>query len=169
MTTIPSRFVLTALLALAAVLPAGAADVVNPNALAKARAVLLASAPPEQRTKMLSGLAMQFSRYVGSVNPGRESEVDDLVQTYFVPVINARYSEITDIGAREYAKDFTLPELNQLLAFYQSPLGRKLVDVQGKLDPIVKQQGPVVTRSIVSEAMQKMAPEMKKRGLVMPQ
>ncbi len=169
MTAIPSRLALSLLLILASIVPAHAADVVNPNALAKARAVLSAATPPEQRVKWLSGLTTQFSRYIASANPGRESEVDELVQTYFVPVINARYGEITDVGAREYAKNFTLAELNQLLAFYQSPLGHKLVDAQAKLGPIVMQQGPIVTQSIVNEATQKMAPEMKKRGLAMPQ
>ena len=145
------------------------ADTIDPAVLAKARAVALAATPADQRVKMLSALTMQFSRYLGSANPGRELEVDDLVQAYFVPLINARFGEFADVGAREYAKDFTPAELDQLLAFYQSALGKKLVVAQGKLDPIISQQGPVIVQSIASEAIQKMAPEMKKRGLVLPQ
>jgi hypothetical protein len=135
------RFALGFLLLLGAGLLSGAhaADAIDPAVLAKARAVALASAPAEQRVKMLSQLTMQFSRYLGSANPGRELEVDDLVQAYFVPLINARYGEIIDVGAREYAKDFTPAELDQLLAFYQSPLGKKLVASQGKLDPVLPQ------------------------------
>ena len=163
------RLVLVLLLLLGIPSAANAADTVDPAVLAKARALALASTPAEQRVKMLSQLTMQFSRYLGSANPGRELEVDDLVQAYFVPLINARYGEIVDVGAREYAKDFTPAELDQLLAFYQSPLGKKLVASQGKLDPVISKQGPVIAQSIVNEAMQKMAPEMKKRGLVLPQ
>ncbi len=148
---------------------AQAADTIDPAVLAKARAVGLAATPAEQRVKMLSQVTMVFSRYLGSANPGRELEVDDLVQAYFVPLINARFGEFADVGAREYAKDFTPAELDQLLAFYQSPLGKKLVASQGKLDPIIMQQGPAITQSIINEAIQKMAPEMKKRGLVLPQ
>ena len=66
-------------------------------------------------------------------------------------------------------KDFTSAELDHLLAFYQSPLGKKLIASQGKLEPIISKQGPVIAQSIVNEAIQKMAPEMKKRGLVLPQ
>jgi uncharacterized protein len=169
MTAMRSRLALALLLLLGLLSGAQAADSVDPAVLAKARAVALASAPAEQRVKMLSALTMQFSRYLGSANPGRELEVDDLVQAYFVPLINARYGEIIDVGAREYAKDFTAAELGQLLAFYQSPLGKKLVASQGKLDPIISKQGPVIAQSIANEAIQKMAPEMKKRGLVLPQ
>ncbi|HEY2891362.1 MAG TPA: DUF2059 domain-containing protein [Dongiaceae bacterium] len=174
MTAMRSRLALALLLlgllfSFALVSGAQAADAVDPAMLAKARAVALASAPAEQRVKMLSALTMQFSRYLGSANPGRELEVDDLVQAYFVPLINARYGEIIDVGAREYAKDFTPAELDRLLAFYQSSLGKKLVASQGKLDPIISKQGPVIAQSIANEAIQKMAPEMKKRGLVLPQ
>jgi hypothetical protein len=169
MAAISARLALALLLLLGFLSSTQAADTIDPAVLAKARAVALASAPAEQRVKMLSALTMQFSRYLGSANPGRELEVDDLVQAYFVPLINARYGEIIDVGAREYAKDFTTAELDQLLAFYQSPLGKKLIASQGKLEPIISRQGPVIAQSIVNEAIQKMAPEMKKRGLVLPQ
>jgi len=169
MTAMTPRLALALLLLLGLLSGAGAADTIDPAVLAKARAVALAATPADQRVKMLSALTMQFSRYLGSANPWRELEVDDLVQAYFVPLVNARFGEFADVGAREYAKDFTPAELDQLLAFYQSPLGKKLVAAQGKLDPVISKQGPVIAQSIVNEAIQKMAPEMKKRGLVLPQ
>ena len=142
MTAMTARLALALLLLLALLSGASAADTIDPAVLAKARAVALAATAADQRAKMLSALTMQFSRYLGSANPGRELEVDDLVQAYFVPLVNARFGEFADVGAREYAKDFTPAELDQLLAFYQSPLGNKLVAAQGKLDPVDLEAGP---------------------------
>jgi hypothetical protein len=99
---------------------------------------------------------------------GREADVDQLVQVYFIPVLREHMGELSDIGAKRFARGFTLNELDQLLAFYRSDLGRKLVEVQGKLDPDMMTQGPVITQRIFTEALQKMAPEMQKQGLVAP-
>ena len=161
--------VVTLLAVLSALPPrARAEDQVDPKALAKARDVVAASVPPEQQTKMMGAITEKFSLYVASANPGREVDVDQLVQTYFVPVLQAHFGELADISAKEFARDFSLAELDRLLAFYRSDLGRKLVDVQGKLDPQIMEQGPAITQRIVAEALQKMAPDMQKKGLVAP-
>jgi hypothetical protein len=83
-------------------------------------------------------------------------------------VLQAHFGEFADISAKEFAKDFSLAELDRLLAFYRSDLGRKLLDVQGKLDPQIRAQGPAITQRIVAEALQKMAPDMQKKGLAAP-
>jgi hypothetical protein len=159
-----------ALTAIGVALPlyARADDAIDPRVLAKAREVLAAELPADQKEKMLGMVTGAFSRYVAAANPGREADVDQLVQVYFIPVLREHMGELSDIGARRFARGFTLNELDQLLAFYRSDLGRKLVEVQGKLDPDMMTQGPVITQRIFTEALQKMAPEMQKQGLVAP-
>jgi len=113
---------------------------------------------------MLSALTMQFSRPISAAPiRGGELEVDDLVQAYFVRLINARYGEIIDVGAREYAKDFTLrPSFDHLLAFYLiAALGKKLVASQGSSTPSSRSRARSSRKVSPYEAIQKMAPEMK--------
>lgn len=75
-----------------------------------------------------------------------------------------RESELVDESARIYASHFTEPELKQILAFYQSPLGRKMVAEEPKaLDESVANAGDWGDK-LSEEIIDRMRAEMKKRG-----
>ena len=67
----------------------------------------------------------------------------------------ARYPELRAVTAREYAAVFTADELDQLAAFYASPVGQKslaaMPALQGKLMPI----GMAAGRQVGAAAMQR--------------
>jgi uncharacterized protein len=75
-----------------------------------------------------------------------------------------RESELVDESARIYASHFTEDELRQILTFYQSPLGRKMVIEEPKaLDESMANAGDFGDK--LSEAIiDRMRAEMKKRG-----
>ena len=75
-----------------------------------------------------------------------------------------RGDEIVDATARYYASHFTEAELKQILAFYQSPVGKKmLVEEPKALDESMAYAGSWGA-SLSIEVMSKLRAEMKKRG-----
>jgi len=84
---------------------------------------------------------------------------DDLIKQY-----SARTSELLNDAARIYASHFTEPELKELLAFYQSPLGQKVIMEEPKAaDESMAMAGSWADK-LSEEIIDKMRAEMKKRG-----
>ena len=75
-----------------------------------------------------------------------------------------RVNELVDATARIYASHFTEQELKDLLAFYQSPVGRKAVTEEPKaLDQSMVNAGKWAD-DFSQEVIASMRAEMKKRG-----
>ena len=75
-----------------------------------------------------------------------------------------RVNELIDASARIYATHFTEQELKDLLAFYQSPLGQKVLAEEPKvLDESMIYAGNWADNLSV-DVMAKMRADMKKRG-----
>jgi uncharacterized protein len=75
-----------------------------------------------------------------------------------------RVDELIDMSARIYASHFTEPELRQLLAFYQSPVGRKAIVEEPKALDESMASGGQWGENLSDEVLVKMRDEMKKRG-----
>ncbi|MGA7788398.1 MAG: DUF2059 domain-containing protein [Xanthobacteraceae bacterium] len=88
------------------------------------------------------------------------NEVAAIEEKQYAP----RVSELVDATARIYATHFSEQELKQLLAFYQSPLGRKaLVEEPKALDESMSYAG-TWGDNLSQEVINSMRQEMKKRG-----
>jgi len=88
------------------------------------------------------------------------NEVADKLTKEYEP----RTSELVDESARIYASYFTEAELRQILAFYQTPVGRKVIADEPKaLDQSVANAG-VFGDKLSEEIINKFRDEMKKRG-----
>ena len=75
-----------------------------------------------------------------------------------------RANELVDATARTYAERFTEAELKEMLVFYQSPVGRKMVAQEPKiLDDSMNYAGQWGD-TLSEEVIVKMRAEMKKRG-----
>lgn len=75
-----------------------------------------------------------------------------------------RANELVDASARIYASHFTEAELRQILAFYQTPLGRKVITEEPKaLDESMANAGNW-GNNLSQEVADRMRAEMKKRG-----
>jgi hypothetical protein len=77
---------------------------------------------------------------------------------------DSRSAELVDQTARLYASHFTEAELKELLKFYQSPLGRKMIEQEPKA---VEQSMNFAARwadNLSADVIARMRAEMKKRG-----
>jgi hypothetical protein len=75
-----------------------------------------------------------------------------------------RVDELVDMAARIYASHFTEAELKQLLAFYQSPVGRKAIIEEPKALDESMASGGNWGDALADEVVVKIRDEMKKRG-----
>jgi hypothetical protein len=80
----------------------------------------------ERYSKIIPVLKRAMRDAMVSKNPEFEKDVNDVVDIYFKDMA-ARLNELKHINAEIYASHFTSEELEQLVAFYKSPVGVKLV------------------------------------------
>ena len=88
------------------------------------------------------------------------NEVAAIEEKKFAPRVN----ELVDATARIYASHFTEQELKELLAFYQSPLGRKALVEEPKVIQESMASAGTWGDSLSEEVIGDMRDEMKKRG-----
>jgi uncharacterized protein len=77
---------------------------------------------------------------------------------------DSRSGELVDTAARAYATHFTEPELKQILAFYQSPVGQKMIVEEPKAIEESMRDTSVWADDLSVDVMNRMRAEMKKRG-----
>lgn len=75
-----------------------------------------------------------------------------------------RANELVDATARIYAQHFTEAELKDMLAFYQSPLGRKMVTEEPKVVDESMSHAGEWGDTLAGDVIARMRAEMKKRG-----
>jgi uncharacterized protein len=165
----PLRHLLAALVALALIGAAKPALAQAPAPQPSPAAILLAKQIIE-----LKGVNKLFDPLVRGVI---EKVKDQFMQTNFMWAKDLnevaaqlekeyapRESELVDASARIYASHFTEAELKQILAFYQSPLGKKMVVEEPKtLDESMAYAGNW-GNNLSEEIINRMRAEMKKRG-----
>jgi hypothetical protein len=101
-------------------------------------------------------------------NPGHEKEVRDFMMKYYLPEVRKRLPELGDLMAEEYARYFTAEELGQIVAFYKSDIGQKLIALQPKMMQDAVQLGRDWGGKVAIEVLRKVEPELEKQGLKSP-
>jgi hypothetical protein len=151
-------------IAMAALLtmPARAAD---PEAMQLAHQILdltHASAMAEQMlSQMMQGLGNELNR----ANPGRQAEVRAVLNQVVAPEFRQAQPGLMDQNAKAYADTFSVDELKQIVAFYQTDFGRKMADkqpalsrAQGEIDDRFGQQffqrvGPKLDQALAAHRL----------------
>jgi hypothetical protein len=149
---IRSLVTLTALVVAALSSTVARADSIDPAALAVARQLLDVMHASSLGDQMVQQMMASMGAGLEAANPGKNAEVEKLLSEVVVPEINQVKPDILDATANIYAANFTAGELKQMLAYYQSDIGRKMIE---RMPTLLKEQGEV-SRAIVG----KMVPDM---------
>ncbi len=108
---------------------------------------------------IVDGAALGFLQ----TNPDLAPKLRDTAKA-LRPEFEKRKGELMDILAASYAQRFTEQELKDALAFYQTPVGKKLVSDRAQ----IVQQAVIAIQAwgakLNSEAMNRIREEMKKQG-----
>jgi hypothetical protein len=151
--------------ALAAASPAAQAQGQQPSAaaLATAKEIVAVTGATSLFTPLIAGVVEQAKLLLLQQNPNLSRELTDIGDKLRVELA-PRFDEMGNEMGRLYATRFSEQELKDLLAFYKSPLGRKVIVEQ----PVIVDSGlkfaQTWANNLSDEVIAKMRAELKKRG-----
>ncbi len=161
------RHMLAALLALAMM---GAARPVlaqtatpSPNAILIAKQIIEIKGVKNLLDPLVRGVVEKVKNQFMQTNFMYAKDLNEIA-AQLMKQYEPRTSELVDQSARIYATHFTEAELKQILAFYQTPVGRKMIVEEPRaLDQTMANAG-VFGDKLADEIIAKFRDEMKKRG-----
>lgn len=159
------RSLAAAIFVVAFVMPARPAGSQQPSAaaIATAKELITVKGAAAVFEPIVPGVIEQARAILLRTNPmlGKDlGEVAAQLRTEYGP----RSSELLEEAAKLYATRFTVEELKDALAFYKSPLGRKIVDQEAIVVDETMRNAQVWANRLSEEVLGKFRVEMKKRG-----
>ena len=89
-----------------------------------------------------------------------DTAIGEVIKEY-----NGRKGELLDQFARVYAIYFTLEELTEIVAFYESPTGQKLAQANSELNGDIRRVLQVYTNNLRTEFFAKVRAELREQGI----
>ncbi len=162
---VPARAARAALVALAAVLlvaPARAQQP-TPGALAAARELMEIKGAKNMLEPVVLGIVEQARVVILQTNPSLAKDLDEVsaqLRTEYAPRTSEQLDEMTKL----YAQRFTEQELKEAVAFYKTPLGKKIIVEEPKVLDQSFARIREWANKLEDEVRGRMRVEMKKRG-----
>lgn len=103
-----------------------------------------------------------YNQYV-SQNPDLDKDIGATLRA-LLPEFDKRKEEITAILARIYADKFTEAELKDILAFYESPTGKKFIAATADVGKETMGKLQEWSGKVNKDAVDRLKTEMKKKG-----
>lgn len=130
-------------------------------AVAKELTLLIGAA--DLSKPLIAGVVEQAKVVFLQQNPALSKDLNEVAETVRTE-LEARISEFTDEVARLYALHFTEEELKEILAFYKSPVGKKM---QAQQPLIVNASGQFAQEwasDLSDVALNRIRDELRKKG-----
>ena len=131
--------------------------------MAVAKQLIAATGATTVFNPLIAGVVEQAKILYLQQNPALANDLNEIaakIRTDLQP----RFSEITDEVAKIYATNFTEQELKDILAFYQTPAGKKLLVEQAKVIETSMSFAQNWANKLSDEVTSKMRDELKKKG-----
>jgi hypothetical protein len=135
--------------------PPARAEGIDPAALQLARQLMEAMHVSSTTDQMVRQMMQAMGTGLNAANPGKGKEVQELLSQILLPEMTKIKPELIDAAANIYAANFSTDELKQILAYYQSDIGQKVVN---RLPTILQEQGRVSQQIIL-----KIMPDIQSR------
>jgi len=154
-----------ALLALALVAPAGAAQAQQPSpaALASARELMELKGVKSLVEPVVVGVIEQTKGTILQTNPGLTKDLDE-VSAQLRNEYQPRVAEMTNEIVQLYAQRFSEQELKDAIAFYKSAAGKKMLAEEPRILDATYARLQQWAIRFQDEVMTRVRAEMKKRG-----
>ena len=111
----------------------------------------------------IDGVIVHHKGVLLQINPNPAKDINDIEQMMRKEGA-ARREELHKEIALGYASAFTEQELKDMIAFYQTPLGKKMIEQEPKAGEDATKRAQVWIDKYAEAVMTKMRAEMKKRG-----
>jgi hypothetical protein len=112
---------------------------------------------------LIAGVVEQAKIPFLQQNPALAGDLNEIA-TKIRADLAPRFSELTDEVARLYATHFTEQELKDILTFYKSPVGQKLLAQQPQIIDSSMKFAQSWANKLSEEVVAKMREELKKKG-----
>lgn len=135
----------------------------TPAATATAKELITVTGANTIFNPLIAGVVEQAKLLYLQQNPGLAKDLNEIaakLRTDLAP----RFIELSDEVARLYTADFSEQELKDILAFYKSPAGQKLLKQQPKVIDNSMKFAQTWANKLSDEVVAKMRDELKKRG-----
>jgi hypothetical protein len=151
------------IIALAAFIPAARAQQPSAASIQLAKQVIAIKGATATFTPLIAGVVEQAKILFLQQNPGLAKDLNEAAAKIRAD-LQPRFSEISDEVVRLYATNFTEQELKDILAFYQSPAGKKMLTAEPNIIESSMAFAGNWANKLSEEVVPKMRDEMKKRG-----
>jgi len=161
----PKRFARLAAVAfaLAAFGPAAHSQEPSATAMATAKEIVALTGATALFNPLIAGVVEQAKLLFLQQNPTMGKDLNE-VAAKLRSDLAPRFDELVNDVARNYATHFTEQELKDVLAFYKTPAGTKLVAEQPKVFDASMKFAQDWSNKLSDEVIAKMRDELKKRG-----
>lgn len=140
---------------------------VTAESRAAARELLVAMNYSATAGQMLTGLRTQMVSIIAQVGGKPQPEAEKIVDEVLFPEFQSRIGEMQDLTIEIYASNLTAGEMRELRAFYNTPIGKRLLVVTPKLGVESFTAGRVWGERVAQEAFRKHANELRRRGVTL--
>jgi uncharacterized protein len=135
----------------------------SPAAVAMAKEVIVLKGATGLWDPIVPGVVEQAKNTFLQMNPMLSRDLNE-VSVRLRSELTPRLAELTDAIARIYATRFTEPELREVLAFYKTPAGRKVITEEPKVLDASMTHAQDWANKLSEEVLNKFRTEMKKKG-----
>jgi hypothetical protein len=150
-------------LALAAATVSARAQQPSPAALASARELMEIKGIKNLVEPVVVGVVQQTTGTILQTNPGLTKDLDE-VSAQLRSEYQPRVAEMTNEIVQLYAQRFTEQELKDVVAFYKSPAGKKMLTEEPRILDATYARLQQWANRLQDEVMVRVRAEMKKRG-----
>ena len=143
--------------------PAAHAQQPPAAAIATAKELIAATGATAMFNPLVAGVVEQSKLLYLQQNPALAPDLN-VVAAKILTDLQPRFGEITNEVALLYAKNFSEQELKEILAFYKTPTGQKLLKTQPTVIASSMEFAQSWANKLSEEVVAKMREEMKKKG-----
>jgi hypothetical protein len=133
------------------------------EAMAAARELVVASRAGDQIKTLLPFIFQQIKPMIVQNRPEVERDYDKIMPL-MVEEMSARIAEFAEAMTLIYARHFTVAELRQIQAFYNTPVGQKLLDRMPAIAQESMTLGQKIGEAIGKDVQGRIIEELRKRG-----
>jgi len=158
-----ARLPLVAVVLIALVSTAQAQHKPSASEMATANKLIKVTGATDLFDPLIPGVIEQAKTPFLQQNPALQKDLNEIA-VQLRKEYEPRFSQLTNQIATLYARRFTEPELKQILTFYESPVGKKLLQQQPQIIDNSMKFAQVWAGKLSDEVIEKMRAELKKRG-----
>ena len=135
----------------------------TPTAVALAKELIAAKGATTMYDPVVRGVVEQAKIVLLRSNPMLSKDLNEVATKLHNDYAN-RIHDLRELVARIYAARFTEQELKDALAFYRTPLGKKLIEQEPQVLDQSMKEAQAWGDKLSEEVIGKMRAEMKKKG-----